>query len=569
MKPVWTARYDFVPEHLTYAESSLYETFRQTAYRYRYRTAIDYFGAEIRYDRLLQRVDAAANMLFNMGVKAGDRVGIALPNVPDAATLFFAVNRLGAISVMIHPLSSSDELAFYIRENNMKALFLLDLAYPKHRAMLEKNAVHNIVCLSLWDHAPGVKKSFIRRAALARAKLKKVPAVPGKLNDMLALNDFQNRQLGGFTDVKKDTAAILYSGGSSGMPKGICLSSYNFNALAAQVYSQIENWPETPGMMAILPFFHGFGLGVCLYAALTNGMRCIMVPQFNAAEFAKILRRKKPTIITGVPTLYEALRREKKMKRVDLSFLRGVFCGGDACPPTLKKEFDEFLKTHGAPVQMKEGYGLTETVTACVVTPPKSEKPGAVGVPLPDVYVKICRPKSDEVCPPGEIGEILISSPTVMLGYLDPEDTKEVLYPHADGRLWLRTGDLGYMDEDGFLYFSGRMKRIVKVSGVPVYPNKIEEFIGSLPGVARCCCVAIADDYKMNVIKALIVPDRPPEDPKAFAKRVLEACREHLNTYSRPRVIEIVDHLPLTKVGKVDWREVQCRETERYSQKRH
>ena len=563
MQPIWQRQYDYVPVHPQYAEGTLYEQFCRAAYKNRYKIAIDYFGASLRYDKLLARVDALANALVNLGIKAGDRICICLPNMPYAAALFYAASRIGAVSVMVHPLSATDEIEEFIRQTQAKALFIMDVAYKKHASMLEKIGMHNVVCCSMWEDAPVFKRAVIKKVVLKKAGFSAVPNVPICLKELISHNDYDCPFPPVVTDPKKDTAVILFSGGSSGTPKGICLSAYNFAALAGQVYCQIEHWPEEPRMLAILPFFHGFGLGVCMHAALIYGMTSLMVPQFNAKDFALMLRKKKPHIITGVPTLYEALLREKKLKKTDLSFLKGVFVGGDACPPSLKKRFDEFLKDHGASVTLKEGYGLTETVTACVVTPPKREKVGSIGVPLPDVYVKICALDSLKEMPAGEMGEIVITTPTLMLGYLDERATKRVLVQDENGTIWLRTGDIGRMDQEGYLYFSGRIKRIVKVSGFPVYPAKIEQAIEGLPGVSRCCCVAVPDDYKMNVIKAIIQPDTMPENPQAFISDILKACKKILNVYARPRVVELMQTLPVTKVGKVDWKALQRREYQR------
>lgn len=563
MQPVWLNQYGYVPEHVEYAEGSLYEQFRRSAYKNRYKMAVDYFGAQLRYDRLLERVDAIANALYNLGLRAGDRVCICLPNMPDAAAVFYAVSRIGGVSVMVHPLSSTEELRRFLSQTQAKALFIMDVAYVKHAEMLEQSGLRNVICCSMWEDAPALKRGVIRKVVLQKAKLKKLPAVPLRLKELVRRNDYECPTPPYEWDVKKETAVIMFSGGSSAEPKGIRLSAYNFAALAGQVYCQIKDWPREPRMMAILPFFHGFGLGVCMHAALIYGMTSIMVAQFNAKEFADILRKKKPNIITGVPTLYEALLREKKMKKADLSFLKGVFVGGDACPLPLKERMDAFLQQHGAAVRLKEGYGLTETVTACVVTPPQHEKSGSIGVPLPDVFVKVCDPDTLAELPAGQVGEILVSSPTVMLGYLEEADTQTVIFTDESGRRWLRTGDLGRMDEEGYLFFSGRIKRIVKVSGFPVYPGQIEQVIETFDGVARCCCVSVPDDYKMNVIKAIVQPTVMPEEPKAFVAELLHRCQEQLSVYSRPRVVELLPELPTTKVGKVDWKRLQEREDQR------
>ncbi len=563
MTPVWHQQYDYVPTSPEYAGGSLYEQFRRSAYKHRYRIAVEYFGASVRYDRLLERVEAASNALINLGIKAGDRVCICLPNMPAAAEIFYAVSRIGAVSVMVHPLSSTEELATFLAQTKAAALFLMDVAFAKHRAMLEQSGLHNIVCCSMWEDAPAIKRGIIRKTVLKKAELRRPPEVPMYLKELTQRNDYECPAPPYQWDATGETAVILFSGGSSGCPKGICLSAANFAALAGQVYCQIEEWPEEPRMLAILPFFHGFGLGVCMHAALIYGMTSLMVPQFNAAEFATMLRKKKPHIITGVPTLYEALLREKKSNKLDLSFLKGAFVGGDACPPSLKERFDRYLKERGAAITLKEGYGLTETVTACVVTPPRRERRGSIGVPLPDMYVKICAPDSLSPLAAGENGEIVITGPTLMLGYLDEEETRRVIHTDEAGVRWLRTGDIGHMDKAGYVYFHGRMKRIVKVSGFPVYPAQIEQTIEGFAGVVRCCCVAVPDDYKMNVIKAIIQPEVMPDEPRALIADILHQCKDTLNVYSRPRVVELMEALPTTKVGKVDWRALQNREYER------
>ncbi len=563
MKPVWLEQYDYVPEHGVYAQGSLYEQFRRSAYKNRYKFAVDYFGATLRYDKFLQRVEATANVLHNLGLRPGERVCICLPNMPDAAALFYAVSRLGGVSVMVHPLSTTEELARFLQQTEAAYLFLMDVAYVKHKEMLEQSGLRNVVCCSMWEDAPWYKRGIIRNAVLQKAGLRRPPEVPARLcqlrrhtDDHCALEPYEG-------EAARDTAVIMFSGGSSAEPKGIRLSAANFAALAGQVYCQIKDWPEEPRMMAILPFFHGFGLGVCMHAALIYGMTSIMVARFNAKEFSAILRKKKPHIITGVPTLYEALLREKSLQKTDLSFLKGVFVGGDACPAPLKERMDYFLKSHGASVTLKEGYGLTETVAACVVTPPLRERSGSIGVPLPDVFVKICGRDSLQPLPCGEVGEIVISSPTLMLGYLEQADTDRVIFTDESGRRWLRTGDLGRMDAKGYLYFEGRIKRIVKVSGFPVYPGQIEQIIEGFDGVARCCCVSVPDDYKINVIKAIVQPAVMPADPKAFAADLLARCKAELSVYGRPRVIELLPELPVTKVGKVDWKALQQREDQR------
>ena len=361
-------------------------------------------------------------------------------------------------------------------------------------------------------------------------------------------NDFKAQNM-----KPKDTAVILYSGGTTGLQKGIMLSHLNFNALATQTAANGTDSIH-PGhtMLAVLPMFHGFGLGVCIHTAIMKGCTIILVPQFNADSFAELLRKKSPTFIAGVPTLYEALLRENRLKGVDFSNIKGVFAGGDTLPYDVKIRFDAALKAGGAHVTLREGYGLTECVTASALTPADEYRKGSVGIPYSDTFYKVVEPGTINELPANTDGEICISGPSVMNGYLDnPEETNKVLKIHNDGRLWLHTGDMGCMDEDGFVYFKSRIKRMIKCSGYSIYPSQIEDVISTHEAVALCCVIGVHDDYKMNKLKAFIVLKdgfSPDDDTK---KSIENYCKSNIARYSLPKEYEYKEHLPLTKVGKV------------------
>ncbi|MBS1408695.1 MAG: AMP-binding protein, partial [Oscillospiraceae bacterium] len=360
-------------------------------------------------------------------------------------------------------------------------------------------------------------------------------------------------------------ASILYSGGTTGTTKGICLSSYNFNALALQTIAA-SGYESIRGctMLSVMPVFHGFGLGIGIHTALIGGACCILVPQFNVKTYADLLIKKQPNIIPGVPTLFEALLRAEKLENADLSCLKGVFCGGDSLSIELKKKVDEFLKAHNASVQIRQGYGLTECVTASCLTPKDYNRVGSIGVPFPDTYYKIVKPGTTDEVDPNVEGEICISGPSVMLCYMNNEsETANTLRRHADGRIWMHSGDLGKMDEDGFVYFSQRIKRMIITSGYNVYPGQLENIIDGHEKVLLSCVIGVKDPYKIQKVKAFVVlrPNYEPSD--AIKQELFDYCRGQIAKYAMPYDIEFRTELPKTLVGKVAYRVLEEEEAER------
>ena len=354
-----------------------------------------------------------------------------------------------------------------------------------------------------------------------------------------------------------ECAAILYSGGTTGTTKGIMLSNLNFNALGLQTIGA-SGFKSVAGMkmLSIMPVFHGFGLGVGIHTALIGGACCILVPQFSVTTYADILVKQKPELIPGVPTLFEALLRAESLKDADLSFLKGIFSGGDSLSPELKKKVDAFLKEHGCTEQIREGYGTTECVTASCLTPRDYARSGSIGVPFPDTYYKIVKPgTTDEELPANSEGEICVSGPTVMLGYMDnPEETASTLRRHYDGRIWLHTGDLGHMDQDGFIYFRQRMKRMIITSGYNVYPSQLENIIDGHEKVLLSCVIGVKDPYRVQRVKAYVVPMPGIEPTEELKQELLDYCKDHIAKYAMPREIEFRTELPKTLVGKVAYR---------------
>jgi len=299
---------------------------------------------------------------------------------------------------------------------------------------------------------------------------------------------------------------------------------------------------------------------VCVNAAFMTGGKSILVPQFSAQIVAQRLRTDRPNVLVGVPTLFDALTRDRSLANVDLSCLTACYCGADTLPRDVKERFEKLVADHGGKVKLLEGYGLTEAVSGIMATPIEDYREGSIGVPLPDMLAKICAPETVDEVPVGEEGEICVSGPAVMLGYLnDPQATAQTLRVHADGRTWLHTGDLGRMDADGYFYFSVRLKRMIKSSGFNVYPAQVEAVMRKHAEVAEACVIGVPDPAQVERVVAYVVLRDPSRAGPEMEKALIAHCRERLIKWSCPREVAFLDALPLTKVGKVDYRELMQR----------
>jgi Acyl-CoA synthetases (AMP-forming)/AMP-acid ligases II len=307
--------------------------------------------------------------------------------------------------------------------------------------------------------------------------------------------------------------------------------------------------------------FHGFGLAVGIHAILVHGGACALVPRFKASELAGLVRKHRPAFMAGVPTLYDALSSDPKFRAAPLDSFKGIFCGGDSLSPETKYRFEEVLRANGGSAVLREGYGMTESVTANMLVPADEYRERSIGVPYPDMLAKIVRPGTVEECAPMEEGEICVSGPTVMIGYLDNQKaTDEVLKAHPDGRTWLHSGDIGCMDCDGFFYFRQRAKRIIKTSGIAVYPTQVEDVLNKHPAVRLSCVIGVPHPTQVEVPKGFVTLNEGWAASTELEKELIELCRKKLIPHSCPRKIEFVSEMPLTRVGKVAFRVLQERE---------
>lgn len=545
----------YVNNSINYPDLTIYQLIEKTAMKYPFNYAYEYYGRKITYREFIVKIKKCATALIELGVKEGDRVTICMPNTPVAIITFYAINMIGATASMIHPLSSSSEIEFYLNESDSKYILTIDLVYDKLMSIKDMSKIKKIIVSSVSDDMSNFKRVMYWFFSGRKNKIEKNEKAIF-YNDFIKLGiDYKE-----FTQVKRkttDEAVILYSGGTTGSPKGILLSNLNFNALAMQCHIACDPAKAGDSILAVLPIFHGFGLGVSIHTPLYIGAKVILVPDFSPRKFGRLIKKYNPNFITGVPTLYEALLKTKLGKR-DLSNLTCVVSGGDTLNPEFKRQIDDYLRSHGSKAQVRCGYGLTECTGACCLNPRREYRDNSIGIPLPDMDFKIVKIGTTKEAEFLEDGEICISGPTVMMGYLnDIEETKKVLVKHDDGKVWLHTGDIGCMDQDGFVYFKQRLKRLIISSGYNIYPSYIENIIMKLDDVASCVVIGISHPYKKQVAKAYIVLKDGVKPTTAIKKKIKKHCESNLARYSWPYEYEFRDNLPKTLVGKVAYKKLE------------
>jgi len=567
----WLTHFGETPLSLNYPDLSIYGMLEKNCEEYPDTDALIFFGKKTRRSFLLNQIIHMSRKFAQLGLKKGDTVIICLPNIPQAVVSFYALNRLGAIPAPIHPLSASGEIAAFAKLVSAKMAITLDGFYPRFAALAPSGGAQTwagfekiLVCSLKTGMGSLMKIGF----SLGPGREIKPVTYSGTVLDWEKLQSPASKTGEEATELEApdpagadEMALILFSGGSTGEPKAIMLSNRNCNALA--LHMNAAGGPVLPDekMLSILPIFHGFGLAVGIHAILINSGACILIPKFKADDLAGLIKKYRPEFMAGVPTLYDALASNKKFNKIRLDSFKGLFCGGDSLSPEIKRRFDEVLRKGGSGIMLREGYGLTETVTACAIVPRHEYRERTFGVPCPDIWLKIVKMGTEEECPAMGEGEICVSGPTVMLGYYnDPAATAAVIKKHKDGRTWVHTGDIGCMDADGFFYFKQRAKRIIKSSGIAIYPSHVEDILNKHPAVRLSCVIGVPHESQGQVPKAYIMLKEGHKGTEDLKKDIINSCKLELMPYSRPRSIEFVEEMPMTRVGKVAFRELEERE---------
>jgi long-chain acyl-CoA synthetase len=548
-----------VPGNIEYPDCSMVDMVMQSAEKWPDNVAYSYYGHKVTYKNFVKKIEKTARALKNYGVKEGDRVTICMPNTPEGITMVYAVNMVGAVCNMVHPLSSEKELEYYIKVADSKYVLVIDAVFDKIYRLRDTAQLERIIVVRPSDGLGFLKKKLYTALHIKKVRLPQNDSRVVLWEDFIANSYFYqgnyHEERGG-----EDPAVIMYSGGTTGAPKAVLLSNLNINAESLCDATVIRQIVPGATVLSILPLFHCFGLGVCIHTPLCRGMGCILIPAFSHKQFAEIIKKNEPNFIVGVPTLFEALVNTK-LRPDDLKSVTAVICGGDALNQTLRDKVNNYLKDHGSSAKIRVGYGLTEGSGAVCLSPENSFADNIIGAPLPDIDFKIVKNDTFKAQPVGEEGEICISGPLVMMGYLgDDAETAQTLRLHEDGKIWLHTGDLGRLGDDGLIYFAQRLKRMIISSGYNIYPTHLESIINSHEAVLTSTVIGIDHPYKGQVPKAFIVLKPGYKPGKRLEKEIRELLERNVPVYALPTAYEFRDKLPQTLVGKVAFKKLEAEE---------
>lgn len=545
MKRVKTVWYDYQEKSTwrsDYPDCSMYRYLVETSSKWPELCALQFEGRKTSFSKLAEQIQAVAKSFSGMGVQAGDFVTIISPNIPQAVVAFYALNAIGAVANLLHPMLSPPEMKKAIEETGSKLILVLDMFEEK-----VKDLGVPIINMHISDALPAIKRSLYR---ILREK------APLKGMSWKAFLKIGQKQA--FTEHKgtgDHLAVIMYSGGTSGESKGVMLTNLNFNALAIQSYDTM-GIADVSGMkcLSILPIFHGTGLGITVHSMLTNGICSVLVPKFDPEKTCKLIFKEKIEYLFGVPAFYEVLIRCPEIETKSCSFMTVIGSCGDKIPEKTRQKMNRFLEKSGAPCTLTNGYGMTECTAGCCYEPYFKKKPGTSGIMNPDNRCKIVEPGTEHELPTGQIGELCIAGPIVMKGYYKrPEETAKTLRTHKDGVTWLHTGDAFSIDEEGFLTFHQRLDRMFIISGFNIYPSNIEEVILSVPGVLQCCVVGKKVPVVGRRIVAYVIGSKNSEE------EIRKACMANLPEFSQPSEIVFMDKFPKTKMNKVNYMELEGR----------
>ena len=559
-KAPWSKYYKKTAMKIRLRNENIYDYMKRKVIKHHFENniAINYFGTKIIYKEFINKIDNCANKFLSIGIKKYDIVTILSANVPEALISFYALNKIGAVSNILHPLLSENEIKEALNKYDTECLIALDITLDKVDKILSKTKVKKVIIISPSNSMNLLLKTLYNVKTF-KTKYKIKTNFSSKYMSWNKFMKLKNKNL--YYDkiaLKDDPALILQSGGSTGTPKGIVLSNGNVNASTVAAINAYPDLCKDDRILGIMPIFHGFGLEVSINDAFCVGAEVVLIPTFKASEFHKLLIKHKPTVIVGVPTLFEALTTNKNMDNVDLSNLKYVIAGGDTLSKKRVENINDFLHRHKAKTNMIQGYGLTEAVAAASVDLRDLSRPGTIGVPWPGIYIGIFKPNTDIELEYNTDGEICICGPTVMLGYYNNEaETNLTLKHHKDGNIWLHTGDIGSMDKDGFITYKQRLKRMIISSGYNVYPSQIEEVLMTHDAVLNVSVIGIPHPYKKEIPKAYIVLKKGYKKSEELKEELIKLCKKNLAVYSVPKEIEFMDSLPKTVVGKVDFNKLR------------
>lgn len=546
---------DKLPRDIEYPAGGMYDAVYESYCKWPHNTALQYFDTEITYKEMIKKINKVAAALKALGAEKGDRITVCMPNTPEAVYMFYAINEIGAVANMVHPLSSAKEIEDYLNQSESKIILCVDISYPKVEAIIKNTGVKQVIVVS-----PTRSMNMIVRILYKLTKGRKNHI--DKSQRVITWDQFLNKssKFIGNPHARvdaRDDAVIMYSGGTTGKPKGIILSNLNFNAQALGAkYLVPELFKTDHSFMAFLPNFHAFGLGCCIHMPLCSGARSFLIPQFNPKKFKSYIAKYKVNILVGVPTVFEYLTKIK-FKKDGLKNVKFVVSGGDMVSMSSKEKINDFLKAHGSKALLENGYGLTEASGGFIFSPLSvAEDPDGIGYPLPDNDVIIIDLNTKKEANLGDDGEILVRGVAVMKEYLNkPKETAEAFIT-VNGKKYLRTGDIGYIDERGLVHFRSRLKRMIISNGYNIYPANIEDVTLKCKNIEACAVVGREDKMRGEKVVVFVVPKAEVSE-RVIKRELNNIYKQYLAKYEIPREIRFIDALPKTKLAKVDFKALE------------
>lgn len=521
-------------------------------------TALEYYGRKFTYADLIVNVKKTAAALRGAGVKKGDIITVVSIMTPEIIALFYAADMMGATLNLVDPRYSVEGIREYIEEVDSHLFVCLNVVYERCRQAAKRTNVEKVIVLSPADSLPplmavGYKLTTPDKNKYASNVIRWKQFIKGGEGQSTAAEPYD----------PDHACVVVHTGGTTGSPKGVMLTDDCFNGIALQFQAYPKLFHRGQKLMNIMPPFIAYGFACGIHLPLVLGFTVIIIPNLDPAKLGSLVLKHKPEHMFGVPTHYQQLASDPKLRDKDLSFIINYAAGGDSLSRGAEQTVNDFLAAHGARYPIAKGYGMTEVSSAATVAAGLDNKPGSVGIPMVNTVVAAFEPGTDQELPIGQRGELCISGPCLMKGYYNkPEETAILLRRHPDGRVWAHTGDMGYLDEDGFVFLDSRIKRmIIRHDGFKVFPSMIENVVSRHPAVHQCSVVGCADkDHTQGRLPFVYIVLKA--DTTAKKKQVIRElermCAEELPEYVQPVAYKFISSMPMTPVGKVDYRQLEA-----------
>ena len=557
---VWMKHYPAEVRNAEFPRMKIYSYLKTTNAKRMNERTIYYYGKKITVKQLIERIDECADAFAALGVKQGDMVSLLSASTPESIAVLYALNKMGASVNAIDPRMDAKSITRMIKGSGSKILVAIDLAYPKVAQILPKVKLDHIIVQSAGTSLPAIKKAALR---LANGKSDIPYGKKGIMSWDTFIRGAKNATAVEAEYVGDAIVAVTYTGGTTGFPKGVMLTNDSINAAAYNFIHAGIVYKKGQRFLGIMPIFSSYGLVCGIHMPLTIGTELALIPRFLPNKMGEYMKKYKPEHMIATPAFYEILINSKEMKNFDLSFVLTLGSGGDSMNAGLEAKMEAFMESHGIRYPLAQGYGMSEVSAAATFCVNDRYRKGSVGIPCITTTIGIFDPETGEELGYNEQGEVCITGMSMMKGYYkNEEETNHVMRKHADGTVWIHSGDIGSIDEDGFVYIHGRVKRMItRFDGHKVFPVTIEGFIGEHELVHGCSVIAVDDrermqgQYPMAVVE--FVPGVDPSRREAICREIYASCQEHLEERGRPVAVVCVDEIPHTAMGKNDFRALE------------